>query len=167
MNPEKFTIRSLFVLAVILFIAVLTQGTNYVNFFLVNQNLTSSFDEDKHHEILSCDTVHLQKEQFLTYQSNSLDTSLNKILSISTPKVSSLYSPFYKSNLTAKTTVNTRLKVVTVNLKGDLNLISECEAPYVHSVLKNSILEFYPDYKPNILLNGSKEDYLELIQPVS
>ncbi|MBI95564.1 hypothetical protein CL656_00210 [bacterium] len=167
MNPEKFTIRSLFVLAAILFVAILTQGTTYVNFFLVNPSLPTSVDSQKHQEIISCETVHLQKEQFLSYQPDSLDTSLKKIFSITTPKVSGLYSPFYKSELTFDIQEDSVLKVVTLNLKGSLNLISECETPYVHSILKNSILEFYPDYKYNILLNGSEKEYLELIQPIN
>lgn len=166
MSLEKFTIRSLFVLSGMLFLALLTQGTSYVNFFLIDFNTEQSSINQSVIEINSCEKVYLTKKKFLSSNSPSLKTSLNKVLSIKTPKTAGLYSPFYKSNLKVEVIEESRILKVTLNLIGDLNLLSECQAPFVHSLIVNSIQEFYPDYKYEIQLNGSKDNYLELIQPL-
>lgn len=167
MTLEKFTIGSLSVLALMLFIGVLTQGTSYVNFFLIEDGLPPSQSKPLETQIVSCDTVYLKKVNFLTAKENSLQTSLEKLFSIKTPRVSGLYSPFYKSNLTFQINENPNLKKITLNLIGDLKLLSECQAPYIQKTLANSIQEFYPEYKYDIQLNGSSKDYLDLIQPVN
>ena len=166
MTPEKFTVRSLLVLAAMLFIAILTQGTSYVNFFLIDYNVSDSANESNQLQVISCETVNVNRVEFLTSKPNSLETSLHKLLSVKTPKVSGLYSPFYKSNLDFELKVDQVSKIVNLNLKGDLLLISECQAPYIDALLAQSILEFYPDFKYQISLNGSKDNYNQLIVPL-
>jgi len=162
MNLEKFAYNVLIVLVLFLFSALILQDTSRVSFFLINKNdhiLTSNKDLIK---VDSCETVYLQESTFLTYNQMTFETAFQKILGLKHAKVSDLYSPLYKSNLTFKIN-DDNSKKVELDLEGDLILVSECDSALVDSLIKQNLEFYYPNSQKIIKLNGNTQNYLDAL----
>ena len=54
-------------------------------------------------------------------------------------------------------------EMIILDLKGDLNILSECETPVVDALLKENLELYFPGKKHEIRLNGSVDEYRSYI----
>jgi len=163
MNSEKFIVRGLIVLAGFLGLALITQNTSYVDFFLVNNNPYIRVSDKIHTPIQACDTVYLEKRSILRYANNSISKAFNKLATIQSPRNSGLYNPFYKSNISFQVDYNSYQDEVVLDIQGDLLPVSECDVPLIQGIIDKTIDHYYPNSYQKVLLNGSQKDYMDIL----